>query len=145
MKAAAVIVSVFMSAESALAHGYRFGDLEILHPAIMVPSPNTDCSCAHVKIINHGNRPEYFLGADISAADRTHLVSIAGHGQGLSMPHKVEIRPGAVLDLSRHHWCLFMSGITTVLEADMGAVAGRLLFENHGVIAIEFMIDPAHR
>ena len=52
-----------LSVNAALAHGYHAGPLEITHPAIMVPSPQSDCSCAHVKIINHGSQTEYFLGA----------------------------------------------------------------------------------
>lgn len=134
---------LMFSASTALAHGYHAGPLEITHPAIMVPSPQSDCSCAHVKIVNHGSQPEYFLGAVISAANRTHLIEIAAGGQGLATPMRVEILPGKTLDLSRHHWCLFLSGITMPLEADMGAVAGQLLFEKQGAVDIEFMIDAA--
>ena len=113
---------LMFSASSALAHGYRAGPLEITHPAIMVP---------------------YFLGAVISAAHRTHLIEITAGGHGLATPMRVEIPPGKTLDLSRHRWCLFMSGITKPLEADMGAVAGQLLFERQGVVDIEFMIDAS--
>ena len=101
-----------LSVNAALAHGYHAGSLEITHPAIMVPSPRSDCSCAHVKIINHGSQTEYFLGAAIAAASRTHLIEISTKGRGIETPMRVEIPPGKTLDLSRHHWCLFMSGIT---------------------------------
>jgi periplasmic copper chaperone A len=127
--------------QGAMAHGYLVGQIEITHPAIMVPSANSDCSCAHVRIINHGTSPEYFLGAVISAAARTHLIEISAGGKGIVTPARVEIPPGQTLDLSRHEWCLFMSGISTRLEADMGAIAGHLLFEKAGAISIEFMID----
>ncbi len=125
----------------ALAHSYKFGDLEITHPTIMVPSAKSDCSCAHVKIVNHGAAPEYFLGAVISAAARTHLIEVSAQGDGFQTPMRVEIPPGGTLDLSHRHWCLFMSGITGTLEADMGAVTGQLLFEKAGQIPVEFMID----
>ena len=136
---------ITLSINAALAHGYHAGSLEIVHPAIMVPSPRSDCSCAHVKIINHGARSEYFLGATISAANRTHLIEISAKGNGIETPMRVEIPPGTALDLSRHHWCLFMSGITTALEADMGAITGQLLFEHQGKVEIEFMIDSSDR
>ena len=135
---------MLLAAGDALAHGYHAGPLEITHPAIMVPSGKSDCSCAHVKIVNHGKQSEFFLGAVISAASRTHLIKIAAGGGGLRMPLRVEIPPGATLDLTRHAWCLFMSGITTTLEADMGAIPGQLLFEHQGSVDIEFMIDPAN-
>ena len=96
---------VMFSASTALAHGYHAGPLEIVHPAIMVPSAQSDCSCAHVKIVNHGFEPEYFLGAVISAAKRTHLIEIAAGDRGLVTPIRVEIPPGKTLDLSRHGAC----------------------------------------
>ena len=137
-------VAMFLASSAALAHSYHVGDLEIVHPAVMVPSAKSDCSCAHVKIVNHGARTEYFLGAIISAASRTHLVKISTGGHGLTMPMRVEIPPGKTPDLSRHEWCLFISGITQTLEADMGVVPGQLLFENQGAVPIEFMIDEAN-
>jgi copper(I)-binding protein len=143
MKFAIAALLLLVAGTAAQAHGYRVGDLEITHPAIMVPSAHSDCSCAHVKIINHGSRPEYFLGARISAASRTHLVRISTDGRGLAMPMRVEIPAGKSLDLTRHEWCLFMSGITATLEADMGAIPGQLMFENQGAVEIEFMIDAA--
>jgi copper(I)-binding protein len=143
MKAALAVIFLAAHSAQALAHGYRFGALEILHPAIMVPSQQTDCSCAHLKIINHGANPEYFLGAEIAIATRTHLVSISSAGSGLSMPTRVKIAAGGTLDLNRHEWCLFMSGITASLEADVGTVPATLRFANQGTVHIEFLIDEA--
>ncbi len=109
----------------------------------MVPSQQTDCSCAHVKIINHGAEAEYFLGAEIAIASRTHLLAISTAGGGLQMPVRVKIEPRASLDLNRHEWCLFMSGITTTLEANIGVIPGKLLFETQGSVDIEFLVDAA--
>jgi periplasmic copper chaperone A len=128
---------------SVWAHGYRIGDLEILHPAITVPAPLADYSCAHVKIINHGTTPEHLLGAEVAAARHVRIVALSDGGKGLSYPASVAIAPGATLNLNRGNWCLFLSGITATLEADMGVVRGWLLFENQGKVPVEFMIDPA--
>lgn len=144
MRLILTITALIAASSGAGAHGYKAGPLEITHPSIMVPSEKSDCSCAHVKIVNHGTRTEYFLGAVISAASRTHLIEISTTGHGLEMPIRVEIPPGQALDLSRHAWCLFMSGIKTSLEADMGVVPGQLLFQHQGTVDIEFMIDPAN-
>jgi copper(I)-binding protein len=64
----AALLALLQGISIAQAHGYRVGNLEIVHPAIMVPSPKSDCSCVHVKITNHAKWTEYFLGAVISAA-----------------------------------------------------------------------------
>ena len=148
LRFAASIVAMFalllvMQSDAVFGHSYTFGGLEILHPAVMVPNGQTDCSCAHLKIVNHGTRTEYFLGADIAIASRTHLLAISNAGHGIAMPTRVKIAPGEILDLNRHDWCLFMSGITATLEADVGAIPGKLRFENHGPVDIEFLIDEA--
>jgi periplasmic copper chaperone A len=123
------------------AHSYRIGDLEIAHPAIMVPQANSDCTCAHVTIVNHGSETEYFLGADIEVASNTRLLHVASHKLDISAPSIVPIAPGATLDLRRHEWCLFLSNVPKSLEADIGAYPARLMFGLAGTIEVEFMVD----
>jgi copper(I)-binding protein len=124
-------------------HEYHSDGFIIRHPTIMVPSGQADCSCAHMKITNDGKKTEYFLGAVISAASRTHLLHILPNSKGIYIPGKVPIAPGETLDLNRQEWCLFMSGLNTTLEADFGSVSGVLLFEGRQSLSIEFMIDAA--
>ena len=138
-----LIFSLFSAAE-ALAHGYHIGNLEIVHPAIMMPQVISNCTCAHVTIINHGSGTEYFLGADIPIASSTRLLYVANHNHDISAPAAVPIAPGATLDLHRHEWCLFLSNIHTGLEADMGMYPARLMFQHAGTIDVEFMVDAAH-
>jgi copper(I)-binding protein len=144
MRIAISIALVLLAAGTAQAHSYRFGNLEIVHPAIMVPQANSDCTCAHVKIINHGSETEYFLGADIAIARNTRLLRLASHDHDISAPSEVVIAPGATLDLHRHEWCLFLSNISKSLEADMGVYPARLTFRHAGTIDIEFMVDAPH-
>lgn len=144
MRSAISIVLVLLAAGAAQAHSYRIGNLEILHPAIMVPQANSDCTCAHVTITNHGSETEYFLGADIEVASDTKLLRVASHDQDISAPSEVAIAPGATLDLHRNEWCLFLSNISKSLEADVGAYPARLKFRHAGAIDIEFMVDAPH-
>jgi copper(I)-binding protein len=144
MRTALSIALVLLAAGIAQAHSYRFGNLEIVHPAIMVPQANSDCTCAHVTIINHGSDTEYFLGADIAIARNTRLLRLASHDHNISAPPEVAIAPGATLDLHRHEWCLFLSNISKSLEADMGEYPARLTFRHAGAIDIEFMVDAPH-
>jgi copper(I)-binding protein len=58
---ALMVASMFMLTQSVAAHSYRIGDLEIVHPAIMVPQANSNCTCAHVTIINDLHRHEWCL------------------------------------------------------------------------------------
>lgn len=144
MRTAISIALVLLAAGAAQAHSYRIGNLEIVHPAIMVPQANSDCTCAHVTITNHGSETEYFLGADIEVASNTRLLHVASHEHDISAPSEVAIAPGATLDLHRHEWCLFLSNISKSLEADMGEYPARLMFRHAGAIDIEFMVDAPH-
>ena len=135
---------MLLAAGAAQAHSYRIGNLEIVHPAIMVPQANSDCTCAHVTITNHGSETEYFLGADIAVARNTRLLRVASHEHDISAPSEVAIAPGATLDLHRHEWCLFLSNISKSLEADMGEYPARLIFRHAGAIDVEFMVDAPH-
>ena len=110
----------------------------------MVPQENSNCTCAHVTIINHGSETEYFLGADIEIASNTKLLRVASHDQDISAPSAVAIAPGTTPDLHRHEWCLFLSNISKSLEADVGAYPARLMFRHAGAIDIEFMVDAPH-
>ena len=138
-----MIVSLLLAAE-ADARGYHVGNLEIVHPAIMVPQANSDCTCAHVTIINHGTETEYFLGADIAIAHSTRLLHVLSQDHDISAPKAVSIAPGATLDLHRHEWCLLLSNVPKGLEPDMGAYPARLLFQHAGTIEVEFLVDAAH-
>jgi copper(I)-binding protein len=142
---AALLAAELLVAGGISAHEYRFGELEIVHPAIMVPSPQADCTCAHVKIVNHGNQTEYFLGARINVAGHTALMQFADFGRETNLQTRVAIAPGGTLDLHRNSWCLFLSGLKSSLEADMGAYSGILRFERAGNVEIEFMVDEAAR
>jgi periplasmic copper chaperone A len=144
MRTVITIALLLFAVSAAQAHSYRIGNLEIVHPAIMVPQENSDCTCAHVTIINHGSETEYFLGADIEVASNTKLLRVASHDQDISAPSAVAIAPGATLDLHRHEWCLFLSNISKSLEADVGAYPARLMFRHAGTIDIEFMVDAPH-
>jgi hypothetical protein len=144
MRTALSIALMLFGACAAQAHSYLIGNLEIVHPAIMVPQANSDCTCAHVTITNHGPKTEYFLGADVAIARNTRLLHAASRDHDISAPLTVAIAPGATLDLHRHEWCLLLSNIPKGLEADIGTYPARLMFRHAGTIDIEFMVDAPH-
>ena len=144
MRTALSIAFLLFGAIAAQAHSYRVGNLEIVHPTIMVPPVNSDCTCAHVTITNHGPETEYFLGADVAIARNTRLLHVANRDYDISAPLSVAIAPGATLNLHRPEWCLFLSDVPKGLEADVGTYSARLMFLHAGAIEIEFLVDAPH-
>lgn len=145
MTIAAIVVAGPLAPAAAAAHEYNAGLIEIVHPAIMAPAAQAGCTCAHVKIVNHGASTEYFLGARIDVAGHTALMQFADFGRETNLRTRVAIAPGGILDLHRHSWCLFLSGLKSSIEPDMGVYSGILQFERAGDIEIEFMADDAAR
>jgi len=145
MTIAGIAVAGLLAPTAAVAHEYNAGPIEIVHPAIMAPVARAGCTCAHVKIVNHGNQTEYFLGARINVAGHTALMQFADFGREMNLQTRVAIAPGGTLDLHRHSWCLFLSGLKSSIEPDMGVYSGILQFERAGDIEIEFMADDAAR
>lgn len=142
MRCGLAILMLMATGNAALAHGYRVGDLEITHPAVMVPSEKSDCSCAHVRITNHGTTTEYFLGASIAAASRTHLIEISTTGDGLRVSD-------ARCHSARCYARSLASPVVPVHERHYHASGGRYgcrprtLFERRGAVDIRFMIDSS--
>ncbi len=139
MKPAAVALAALLgSSLPANAHGYKFGAIEILHPAIVETGAGQ--SCAHLLIRNSGPSTDYFLGARVDAGSRTQLMTVESGGTLAPAPARIAIAAGETLDL-HHGWCLLVSGLKHQLVADMGVEPGELIFEKAGTLNIEFMID----
>ncbi len=79
MRTVPALALLLLAATSAQGHFYRIGNLEIVHRAIMQPEANSDCTCAHGRIINHSAETAYFLGADIAIAGSTKLHPTSRH------------------------------------------------------------------
>jgi copper(I)-binding protein len=135
------LVFLLFGVVQAQAHSLRVGNLEIVHPAITVPRPHADHTCAHMKISNRGVQTEYFLGARIGIASAAALMQFPEFGSEAILRKKVAIPPGETLDLRKPSWCLALTGIKVSLEPDTGVYPGTLLFERARKVEIEFMID----
>jgi copper(I)-binding protein len=127
----------------AQAHSVRVGNLEFVHPVIMVPRPGLDHTCAHVKIINYGDRVEYFRGVRLNVAGSVKLLMNSETGGVEILPIHLAILPGRTLDLRSPSYCIFLSGLRVSFEADIGAYPGELLFEQAGEIDADFMVDAS--
>jgi copper(I)-binding protein len=125
----------------AQAHSVRVGNLEFVHPVILVPQPGLDHTCAHVKIINHGDRVEYFRGVRLNVAGSVKLLMNFETGRVDISPIRLAILPGRMLDLRSPSYCIFLSGLGVSLDADIGFYPGTFLFERAGEIPADFMID----
>ena len=141
MRTAIAIALLQPEATPALRHFCRIANLEIVHPAPIVPQSSSDCTCADVTIINHGSEAEYFLGADIAIVGSTKLLRVVGHDHDISAPSVVPITSGSTYDLHRNPQCMLLNTVTQSVEADVGAYPARPRFRHSKTIDVEFMVD----
>lgn len=141
---AAVLVSAGMTAVAGacLAHGYRFGTLQLLHPSIAAPNPGEDRTCAFVTLVNHGAMEERLLAFRIGIARSTDIMTVTAAHKYHHAPHGILIPPGERINLHTDGWCLLLDGLAVSLEADVGFYSGTLDFQHAGTITVDFMVDP---
>jgi copper(I)-binding protein len=144
MKAVASLILAILAAGAAHAHSYRVGNIEIVHPYIMVPAAGSRCTCADATIINHGQVTDYLVDIEFAMTGEVRLLNTATGTRNSHASLDVAIPPGTRLDLRHHDWCLFLDEIVEGLEADVGLYLGALIFRRAGTIPVEFMVEE-HR
>lgn len=139
-----VLVSAGITAVAGacLAHGYRFGALQLLHPTISAPRPGADRTCAFVTLVNHGAIEERLLAFRIGIARSTDIMTVNAAHEFHHAPRGILLPPGRRVNLRADGWCLRLYGLAVTLEPDAGSYAGTLDFQRAGTITVDFMVDP---
>ena len=128
---------------AAVAHEYKFGDLEIIHPAIPAPPPSAKSAAAYVVIANEGTEPDRLIGVEIQGVEMAMLHATVTNADGLtSMQHLdgVDLPAGEIVALEPGEMHIMLTGLTEPLS-EGETVKGTLIFERAGRFDLEFMID----
>lgn len=137
--------ALFMLGQHALAHEYKAGDLEIMHPWSRAIPEGAKVAAGYVTIANHGATADRLVGAQGEIADvgQIHEMSVDAAGVmtmrevsgGVEIPagQTVELKPGAM-------HIMFMQ-LKQAPEAGK-KFKGTLTFEKAGAVAVEFAVEP---
>ena len=141
--AAAAFLAVGVTA--ALAHEFKVGDIEIIHPWTKVPLKGTDVTGGYMKIVNHGTTPDRLLKVtvDFSKMAQIHAMKMDGNVMKMEeLKDGLEIPAGGTVELKPKSYHVMFMGVKEKLTADE-MVDGELTFEKAGKVKVEFMVEPA--
>lgn len=139
-----LLASLLLSS-AALAHEFKIGDLEIIHPNIPAPAATAKAAGGFMAISNDGAVSDRLIAVETGIAKRAQVHTTATGADGVAkmahVPEGVEIPAGGTVVLERGGLHVMFMGLTGALkEGDMVPVT--LVFEHAGRVAIEFMVDP---
>lgn len=141
MKILLALILACLVGVQVMAHTLDFGDVVIIHPAIVEPAEDSKVTCAYMKIKNRSDHPEILLGASTSVAEHTSLVEFSGATRAINEIARATIPSRQTVDFKHKGWCLHMEGLKRTLYADAGTVEVQLFFANKPPLTVDFMID----
>jgi len=142
MKSILLAAALAFLANAASAHEYKLGSLEIIHPWARATPKGAAVAGGYMKIINHGTTPDRLVGGSTVAADKFEVHEMSMDNGVMKMrplPHGLEIKPGATVELKPGGYHLMFVGLKAPFEKGQ-RVKGTLQFEKAGTVAVEYAV-----
>jgi len=136
---------IFGLSSAVMAHEYKVGNLEIVHPWARAQLKGSDVADGFMKIINHGSTPDRLLSiaVDFAKTAQIHDMKMSGSTmQMVELKDGLEIPAGATVELKPKSMHVMFLGVSEELMPDE-LVPGELTFEKAGKVKVEFMIEKA--
>lgn len=128
----------------AFAHGFEIGELEIAHPYIPTPRANAQSAAGYFSVVNKGTEADRLIGVESDVAKKVELHESKTDAAGVTSMAPVagvDIAPGESVTLAPGGLHVMFMGLNGAL-VEGEKVAGKLVFEKAGEVAVEFAIDP---
>ena len=136
---------IFGLNSAVMAHEFKVGELEIVHPWARAQLKGSDVADGFMKIINHGSTPDKLLAISVDFAKTAQIHDMKMDGSTMKMVELtdgLEIPAGATVELKPKSMHGMFVGVTEELMPDE-MIPGELTFEKAGKVKVEFMIEPA--
>jgi hypothetical protein len=127
-----------------LAHEYKAGDLEILHPWSRATPAGAKVAAGYLTIKNRGSGPDRLIGVTGEIAGKTEIHEMSVDAEGVMTMRPVvggiEIPAGGAAELKPGSFhIMFMDLNRTTTKGEK--FKGTLVFEKAGTVAVEFAVD----
>jgi len=129
----------------AMAHEYRVGDMEVMHPYAPPTPPGAPMAAGYLEIINHGDQDERLLGGKVNFAHELQLHETTVEDDVSRMRQITEglvIPAGATVTfqpMGKH--LMFVDLAEPLVDGDRQDAT--LFFEHAGELEVEFAIEHA--
>lgn len=134
---------LFVGAQSAFAHGFKIGDLEIEHPWSRATPAGAQVAGGYLTITNTGSSPDRLLSisSDISAEAELHEMGVKDGVMTMRpVSGGLEIPAGGKLALAPGGYHLMFIGLKQ--QPKQGETfSATLTFEKAGTVTVEFAVE----
>ena len=138
-----LLAATLCAASAAVAHEYKIGDLEIVHPHLAAPPAGARTAAGYLTVINHGTTDDRLTGISAGFAPMAMLHRSVTDANGIATMDDVpalDIPAGATVEVAPGGYHIMFMGPTGPFE--LGAMLpARLTFEKAGSVDVEFKVE----
>jgi periplasmic copper chaperone A len=143
---AALALLVVASAAPALAHGYKVGDIEIVHPNARAMVPGAKVGGGFMTLVNQGKTDDRLVSVTSPVTDNVQLHEMSVDNGVMKMRQLkdgIALPAGATVKLEHGGLhVMFMDVKTPFKEGEM--IDATLHFEKAGNVDVKFSVSPAN-
>ena len=141
--AALTMALFFVMTHALLAHEYKAGELEIVHPWSRETPAGAKVAAGYLKLVNHGSDPDRLLAVTGAIAGRTEIHELGVDAQGVMTMRPVEsieVPAGGEVELKPGGYhIMFLDLHDSKKKGER--FSGSLTFEKAGKVEVEFAVD----
>ncbi len=129
--------------DTATAHDYKIGSLEIKHPWSQATPKGAKVAAGFLQIINTGTTADRLIGGSIAAAGKFEVHEIKmnnGVMQMRPLSDGLEIKPGETVELKPGSYHLMFMDLKAPFEQGK-RIKGTLTFEKAGKVEVEYAVE----
>lgn len=145
LKAIAAAVALVAFADSAHAHDFKVGQIEIDHPWTRATPKGATVAGGYLKITNKGTQPDTLTGGAADGAGRIEIHEMKMEGGIMKMrpvSGGLTIKPGESVELKPGGYHIMIMDLKGQLQQGKN-VKGSLTFEKAGKVDIEYAVEAA--
>lgn len=134
---------LFIMTHSLMAHEFKVGDIEAVHPWSRETPYGAKVAAGYVKIVNHGSESDRLVSAAGEIAGRTEIHEMAVDNKGVMTMRPIEgldIPAGGEVELKPGGFHIMFLDLKDAKKKGE-TFAGSLTFEKAGTVDVEFTVD----
>jgi hypothetical protein len=143
MKSILLAAILALAVNTASAHEYKAGSIEIKHPWARATPKGATVAGGYMKLINTGTTPDRLIGGTNSDSEKFEMHEMSMEGSVMKMrplPNGIEIKPGETVELKPGGYHLMFVGLKQPFEKGK-RVKGTLQFEKAGTVEVEYAVE----
>ena len=142
---AAALAAALLFGQTASAHEFKLGDLEITHPWSRATLPGAKVAAGYLTVKNNGSTPDRLVSAtaDIAGKGEVHEMTVKDGVMTMRpLAGGLEIPAGGEVKLEPGAYHLMFKGLKAPAVEGV-KFPGTLTFEKAGTVKVEFAVEKA--